>query len=89
MASKLVVWLWCAVIKKFLSGYYACLVCNTSQYELVKQKQSCKKIYTNFYTEPAMTTTQGEEAKVEKGEGKGEMKTGEIFKKLEFNHKRG
>ena len=36
-----------------------------------------------------MTTTHGEEAKVEKGEGKGEMKTGEIFKKVEFNHKRG
>ena len=32
--------------------------------------------------------THGEEAKVEKGEGKGEMKTGEIFKKLEFNYKR-
>ena len=31
-----------------------------------------------------MTTTHGEEAKVEKGEGKGEMKTGDIFKKLEF-----
>ena len=31
-----------------------------------------------------MTTTHGEEAKVEKGEGKEEMKTGEIFKKLEF-----
>ena len=36
-----------------------------------------------------MTMTHGEEAKVEKGEGKGEMKTGDIFKKLEFNHKRG